>query len=813
MIGAVLRLLIPILEKLGILLSRLVNTRTAQIIWGIATEFYEFAAPILAKSGFWVALTSAGQFILNVFDVGGAATRNRLVKAGLSSWIAVYAGIGQIFGILGAIKDLTAAELMYDLNRFMRFVKYDDPHEFLTKEEIVNQYLRGNFDTEQYLDEMRYLGFSESIATDIAYNATVQPTVGDLIDNWKREGDGLYPIEQRLGQLGLSPEAIRIAIKNSYKILTIDQLLNARLKGYIPDTAMFLKMGKQLGYEQPELELLEASNGEPISIGQALDLWNKKEGADLAIELGVANEIERDWATGKGEADVNRAVLEGPLNNYWFPAIKKLRYNMLGAPDYIRFAVRDVYDAAKRALYKLDQDYPDIVGAKLRMLGYSPQDAKDAWAAHWELPSPTQVFEMLHRGKLPPGITVNDYLASADYAPAWRQSLADISYNPITRTDAKRMYKLRGDFDELVRHFKDNGYNEQDALDLAEFTRDDVNIEGNNERRNITSGLKNAVVSMYKGRMIDAEEVRSILRSLTYTDETIEQFIIEADFFRLQDEKSDIANAVKASYVKALRSREDTVALLEAAGWRGQPLDDLMETWDLLRQATEMQPHQSASRDLTKTELLTAFSDGIIDQQQLTDALLQLGYDENEAGVLVQHAVLKKKKEDTNLLVELTHQRYLGREIDQGEASIELDKLQVPVTQKIITLKKWSIEREKRVPDFTLAQLEGMISSKVMEEDVARTYLRDQGYMDSQVAYLINWWRDKRGVDAKGKYFTKLKRSDVEGNYIDDRKYRDTAIAQLKELGYYARDINIILDRIDKNMNRPQGPTITEDSK
>ncbi|NBQ05060.1 MAG: hypothetical protein EBU22_07175, partial [Actinobacteria bacterium] len=332
-------------------------------------------------------------------------------------------------------------------------------------------------------------------------------------------------------------------------------------------------------------------------------------------------------------------------------------------------------------------------------------------------------------------------------------------------------------------------------------------------RQGLASGLKNAVLSMYKGRTISADEVRDILRQLTYTDETIEQFIIEADFFRIQDEKADIANAVKASYVKALRNRDDTVALLQQAGWRGQPLDDLMSTWDILRQATEMQPHQSAARDLTKGELLTAFSDGIIDQQQLTDALLQLGYDENEAGVLVQHAVLKKKREDTNLLVELTHQRFLGREIDQGEASIELDKLQVPVTQKIITLKKWSVEREKRVPDFTLAQLEGMISSKVMDEDVARQALRDQGYMDSQVAYLINWWRDKRGVDSKGKYFTKLKRSDVEGNYIDDRKYRDTAVAQLKELGYYARDINIILDRIDKNMNRPQGPVIKEDSK
>ena len=801
------RWLFTLIQILGTIASALGG------LLGLLRSLGPMLAPAALVPTFIAFLSSVVATIRNWLGPAYTTVEAALVRNGMDANFIILVPVAQLIGSFNAVRGVIGEMYSYTIKTFMREVRYGKPNEFPTKEELTIMWLRGIIDYVKYMEEMRYLGYSPALTAEIALIALTPPSPDDIIQNWQRDGDTADPIEKRLAEVGLSSEAVRIALRNATKILTIDQLLQARLKGYIPDTAVFYNMGKQLGYEQPELELLEKANGEPISIGQALDLWNKKEGADLAIQLGVANEIERDWAKGKGEEDVNRAVLEGPLNNYWFPAIKKLRYNMLGAPDYIRFAVRDVYNSVVRAANRLDEGYPEILAAKLRMLGYSPQDAKDAWAAHWELPSPTQVFEMLHRGKLPPGITVEDYLVSADYAPAWRQALTDISYNPITRTDAKRMYKLRGDFDELVRHFKDNGYSEQDALDLAEFTRQDVNLEGNNERQGLASGLKNAVLSMYKGRTISADEVRDILRQLTYTDETIEQFIIEADFFRIQDEKADIANAVKASYVKALRNREDTVALLQQAGWRGQPLDDLMSTWDILRQATEMQPHQSAARDLTKGELLTAFSDGIIDQQQLTDALLQLGYDENEAGVLVQHAVLKKKREDTNLLVELTHQRFLGREIDQGEASIELDKLQVPVTQKIITLKKWSVEREKRVPDFTLAQLEGMISSKVMDEDVARQALRDQGYMDSQVAYLINWWRDKRGVDSKGKYFTKLKRSDVEGNYIDDRKYRDTAVAQLKELGYYARDINIILDRIDKNMNRPQGPVIKEDSK
>jgi len=702
---------------------------------------------------------------------------------------------------IGVVRSLSAL-VEYKSRPFVRFYQNELRMERFDTSGILSLFRKNIGEVEVLKRNLGSLGWQDEDMDALLRTAYETPGAGQILQGLLRGNYDEAYARSRLRELGLQEEDQTLLVSLTHAEFTIDQLLTMRLKGYMNNDEFFYAFGKRLGYDKGQLDILEASNGEPISIGQSLDLWNKKEGADLAISLGLANEIERDWATGKGEADVNRAVVEGPLNNYWFPAIKKLRYQMLGAPDYIRFAVRDVYNAAVRAANRLDEGFPEIVGAKLRMLGYSPQDAKDAWAAHWELPSPTQVFEMLHRGKLPAGITVDDYLASADYAPAWRQSLSDISYNPITRTDAKRMYKLRGDFDELVRHFKDNGYSNKDALDLAEFTRDDVNIEGNNERRGITSGLKNAVVSMYKNRMIDADEVRSILRSMTYTDETIEQFITEADFFRIQDEKSDVASALKNAYVKALRSREDTVALLGAAGWRGQPLDNLMGTWDLLRTSTELQPHQSTSRDLTKAELISAFGDGLLDEQQLTDALLQLGYDESEAAVLVQHSVLKKKKEDTALLVELTHQRYLGREISVDEASIALDKLQVPVTQKSVSLKKWQVEREKRVPDFTVAQLEGMIKAKVMEEDTARTFLRDQGYMDSQIAYLLAWWSGKRTPPTSDTKMTRLSRSDLESMYIGDKTKRKTVHDAFVSLGYTSDEADFILDGIDRNLKR-----------
>jgi hypothetical protein len=158
---------------------------------------------------------------------------------------------------------------------------------------------------------------------------------------------------------------------------------------------------------------------------------------------------------------------------------------------------------------------------------------------------------------------------------------------------------------------------------------------------------------------------------------------------------------------------------------------------------------------------------------------------------------------------ELVHQRFLGREITYGQASIELDKYNVPAFQKLALLKKWSVEMEKRVPDFTLTQLEGMVGAKVMEEEVAARFLRDQGYLDAQIDYLTNWWLGKKSLIETGKGKTLLRRADVEGMYINDRGKRAEAIDQFRQLGYSNKNINIILDQIDKNLDRTVGPALT----
>jgi hypothetical protein len=531
------------------------------------------------------------------------------------------------------------------------------------------------------------------------------------------------------------------------QIPTVADLLNIKTNniplrgpdGKLQDPA---ELAKAFGLHPNYFEALYQANGQIPSVGQLLDLLNRQDGGAIR------------GATKYTEQYVRDAIRESALKDRYIDDILELRFQLLGATDYIRFAVRDVYDTVARQKLTLDQDFPTELAPKLRALGYSDTDAKDAWAAHWELPSPTQVYEMLHRGKLPPGVTVEDYLKSADYAPIWRQSLIDISYNPITRTDAKRMYKLRGDFDALVANFRANGYNEQDARDLAEFTREDVSVEARQERELLVGPVKAKALAMYQSRRISAAQLRGTLAQLKYPSEVIDRFIADIDFVRESDRRDDVAAAVKGSYVKALRSKDDTVAILKKVGYTDEGISEVMEAWDILREATELQPHQEQTRDLTKAEILQAFSDDIYDEAQTRRAVAALGYDDAETNAIVQRVVLQKARKALADEVAVIHEEVLQGRTTFDAASIALDGLGVPATTKRLYLLRWGQEREKRIPDFPVALLEKLAGKQLLTTETAKYYMTAQGYTEDQQKLLLELWDTNRAdkqaaLDAK----------------------------------------------------------------
>ncbi|MDD3523847.1 MAG: hypothetical protein PHQ41_04020 [Candidatus Cloacimonetes bacterium] len=144
-----------------------------------------------------------------------------------------------------------------------------------------------------------------------------------------------------------------------------------------------------------------------------------------------------------------------------------------GPQDWIRFAVRDVFNPAIVESAGLNEQFPDDIVPYAEKGGVSEEFMRMHWRAHWNLPSPNQAYEMYHRGF----IAIDDLralLKAADYAPGYIDGMVGIASTPYTRVDARRMYDA-GVLDDAgyTRALKDLGYDDEKAGHLLEFARSD----------------------------------------------------------------------------------------------------------------------------------------------------------------------------------------------------------------------------------------------------------------------------------------------------------------------------------------------------
>lgn len=173
-------------------------------------------------------------------------------------------------------------------------------------------------------------------------------------------------------------------------------------------------------------------------------------------------------------------------------------------PDLLRFMVRDVFDPEAVKKYGLDAEFEKKYTAEATKLGeavgLSNETAKLEWMSHWRVPSDTALYTMVQRlppdrpevmewdrrsalaptpaeraalGPRPATFTVADLqyaLTINDNLPSFVDALTAIQYDPITTSDAVRMFE-QGFIDkpELKWRIQFTGKKPADAETLANF--------------------------------------------------------------------------------------------------------------------------------------------------------------------------------------------------------------------------------------------------------------------------------------------------------------------------------------------------------
>ena len=318
--------------------------------------------------------------------------------------------------------------------------------------------------------------------------------------------------------------------------------------------------------------------------------------------------------------DVNEELKAHGFNDNEIKVLRELSYAYPSPTDFIRFAVRDVFTKDKETREALSAEFPEDIVPYAEKAGMRKDVLMWYWMSHWDLPSPTQVYEMLHR--LNPDVlkvrssaykemglkeenlktdlnTVKFYLKQADYDKRWRERLLAISYNPLTRVDLRRIYQLGliGD-EELLARLMELGYTKKDAELLLEFYKtfrqEEVRLWTKTEIRNL----------LYYGLVNDAEAVL-LLKRLGYTEDDAKTLVELWKAKLAEKDMRETQRYVRDAYSLGTITRQEAEKRLRDVGLSEETIKIVLDKEDARRLGSVKLPSASTVVKWLKAKIIT----------------------------------------------------------------------------------------------------------------------------------------------------------------------------------------------------------------
>jgi hypothetical protein len=420
---------------------------------------------------------------------------------------------------------------------------------------------------------------------------------------------------------------------------------------------------------QPEIDTLRITNRIDSKTWECLTRangnlpnWREKVVQSASPRPGLTELIQlylRDTSGDAWERFVARASEIGWGNSQYLQEMIRLSFPLPTITDQIRFLVRDVWDKDIVERYGYDQDFgakfTEEAQALARASGVDPQWLRAAWRAHWEIPSPTALYRMLHRlrpdrpsvvqwddyasrfgpdiareqlGDRPTVVTRSDVetaLKINDMAPTWVDPMVDISYDPITRTDAVRAHEI-GSFsdDDLYNAMRDNGYNDTDARTLVRF------YSQNKARRiaNSTGAMTiRKIAKYYKEGAIDRNQALAFLEPVMSNPIDRATLIQRIDDEMIAEVRVLQNKAIRKQFLLGEVTEAEVTQILIDTGVGPNQARTIVQKW-----AAEL---AIKYKELTVRLLCPMFDRGIITAEQYHERLIRIGYSETDANRLL----------------------------------------------------------------------------------------------------------------------------------------------------------------------------------
>jgi hypothetical protein len=396
--------------------------------------------------------------------------------------------------------------------------------------------------------------------------------------------------------------------------------------------------------------IVQTGRPDPVTLFQmerrgALDASQRDSYLD---DLGVSDKLKNGFSVASSvrpgiselltlwlRGYLNDAGLEQRLGQEGVPSefvgdIKELARQIPGPGDLVRFALREAWRDDVAAKYGYDEDYVAEFGQWMEKIGYSADWARKFWRSHWELPSISLAMEMVHRGIISES-EFKDLLRVQDIPAGWRDRVSKAIYSPYTRVDARRMHQLGVlKDDQLVNVYKSQGYDQEHAENMAEFT-----ILFNQESdRDLT---KSDILGGYRDGILDYGEAKSFLTGLRY-DATEAEFYLSREDQKRDNKLAKLEIAViEDLYLNGEIDLTEARTRLTALNTHARQMDLLLEEWRIGREKKVKRPSRATLERL--------FKSGAITLDDFTSTLSAIGYQPKYVDWYLRNIALERQTE------------------------------------------------------------------------------------------------------------------------------------------------------------------------
>lgn len=329
----------------------------------------------------------------------------------------------------------------------------------------------------------------------------------------------------------------------------------------------------------------------------------------------------------------------GSLHQEDVTELNSLFTQVPGPAEIIRYMVRDVANQQVIQTFQLDAGFDANYNGQLKtwgeQQGLTPLQMSYEWMAHWSIPSPTQLYEILHRLRHDPKYggpdkvqsDVETALRQQDILPYWIPRLMEISYHPVTRTDLNRAYDHGWIDDDAYRSgMWSNGYSDKDADTLLRFAK--------SERKLAIRSLEE--IKLFAAGYMGQDQLQQAVTRLDYSPDLWPSILDEANYQRTIIQQRRIIDAIARQY-KACR-----ITLADATT-AAESFEIPQEVYDIQFE-TAYENTVCATRHEFAATTGRAFSEGFLTADQYVQRMKELKFDDQ--AIQIYQSLLEKSKRD-----------------------------------------------------------------------------------------------------------------------------------------------------------------------